>query len=101
LDSDKLVALVAAGDGIIGEHHMMKWPIAKVLILYRPQDLSNATLQDINTCTVVKWDVQNTKNKAEIILRYQHTPALAASRTSLVYSQPRTRGMCSVLDFWT
>ena len=94
LDCDKLVALVAAGDGIIGEHHMVKWPIAKILILYRPSDIDNENAKNL------KWDVRNTKNKAEILLRYQRTPAVISCRTMLVYAQPRTRGMCSVLDFW-
>ena len=96
LDCDKLVTLVAAGDTIIGEHHMVKWPIAKVLVLYRPKDLDQNNPKIGN----LKWDVRNPKNKAEILLRYQHTPAVIACRTMLVYSQPRTRGMCSVLDFW-
>ena len=104
LDCDKLVTLVSAGDCIIGEHHMVKWPIAKILILYRPDDLkedrsgSPAPVNNKNDRKI--WDFRNTQNKAEILLRYQHTPALVSSRTTLVYSQPRTRGMCSVLDFW-
>ena len=96
MDCDKLVTLVAAGDGIIGEHHMVKWPIAKILILYRPNDIDN----DKEDAKNPKWDVRNPKNKAEILLRYQRTPAVIACRTMLVYAQPRTRGMCSVLDFW-
>jgi len=98
LDCDKLVTLVSAGDCIIGEHHMVKWPIAKILILYRPEDLKDDS--NNQTTKVKSWDFRNTQNKAEILLRYQHTPALISSRTMLVYSQPRTRGMCSVLDFW-
>jgi len=95
LDHDKLVTLVAAGNEIIGEHHIVKWPIAKILILFRPKDLN-----DSNAKSNLKWDFRNPKNKAEILLRYQHTPAVISSRSTLVYSQPRTRGMCSVLDFW-
>ena len=95
LDHDKLVTLVAAGNEIIGEHHIVKWPIAKILILFRPKDLN-----DSNAKSNLKWDFRNPKNKAEILLRYQHTPAVISSRSMLVYSQPRTRGMCSVLDFW-
>ena len=98
---------------------MVKWPIAKILILYRPEDLKDGYDNSINLQNGTKyWDVRNTRNKAEILLRYQHTPALISSRTMLVYSQPRTReyfqllqklpkltcvfsgGMCSVLDFW-
>ena len=77
---------------------MVKWPIAKILILYRPEDLKDDS--NNQTTKVKSWDFRNTQNKAEILLRYQHTPALISSRTMLVYSQPRTRGMCSVLDFW-
>ena len=92
LDCDKLVTLVSAGDCIIGEHHMVKWPIAKILILYRPEDLKDGYDNSINLQNGTKyWDVRNTRNKAEILLRYQHTPALISSRTMLVYSQPRTR----------
>jgi len=58
LDCDKLVTLVAAGDGIIGEHHMVKWPIAKILILYRPSDLDNENAKN------AKWDVRNTKKQS-------------------------------------
>ena len=101
LDTDKLVTLVAAGDTIIGTHHMIKWPIAKVLILYRPDDLrSDSNYKPSTTTSNLKWDVQNGKNQAEILLRYQQTPTVISSRTFLVYSQPRTPGMCSVLDFW-
>ena len=32
LDSDKKVTLVAARDEVIGEHHMVKWAIVKILI---------------------------------------------------------------------
>jgi len=107
LDKDKLVALVAAGDTIIGTHHMVKWPIAKVLILYRPDDLQSSD-SNLNkpskttskTTSNGKWDIRDGKNKTEILLRYQQTPTVISSRTFLVYSQPRTPGMCSVLDFW-
>ena len=104
-----MVTLVAAGDGIIGEHHMVKWPIAKILILYRPNDINNdkkdaknpkGKIEFLDGNKNPKWDVRNPKNKAEILLRYQRTPAVIACRTMLVYAQPRTRGMCSVLDFW-
>jgi len=100
LDCDKLVTLVSAGDCIIGEHHMVKWPIAKILILYRPEDFKDGDTNINQNGSRKYWDVRNTNNKAEILLRYQHTPTVISSRTTLVYSQPRTRGMCSVLDFW-
>ena len=103
MDSDKLVTLVAAGDTIIGTHHMVKWPIAKVLVLYRPDDLRNdsGNKPKKSTSNMSKsWDVRDGKNKTEILLRYQQTPTVISSRTFLVYSQPRTPGMCSVLDFW-
>ena len=79
---------------------MVKWPIAKILILYRPEDLKDGDTNINQNGSRKYWDVRNTKNKAEILLRYQHTPTVISSRTTLVYSQPRTRGMCSVLDFW-
>ena len=52
---------MAAGEGIIGEHHMVKWPIAKILVLHRPNDLSR------NDKLGTTWDVRN--NKTEILLR--------------------------------
>lgn len=89
LDCDKLITLVAAGDAIIGEHHMVKWPIAKIVVLPRPE----GDVKDLAT-----WDWP--KNKYEILLRYMRTPAVTCNRTILVYSQPRTRGMCSVVEHW-
>ena len=108
LDSDKLVALVAAGDTIIGSHHMVKWPIAKVVVLFCPDDLRNDSKSNStnNSSNKLKksnglvWDVGDSKNKTEILLRYHQTPAVISSKTLLVYSQPRTPGMCSVLNFW-
>ena len=102
------MALVAAGDTIIGSHHMVKWPIAKVLVLFCPDDLKNGskikltnkTPEDSKKAKLLEWNVADTKNKTEILLRYHQTPAIIASRTLLVYSQPRTPGMCSVLNFW-
>ena len=78
---------------------MVKWPIAKILILYRPEDLKDGYDNSINLQNGTKyWDVRNTRNKAEILLRYQHTPALISSRTMLVYSQPRTREYFQLLQ---
>ena len=112
IDCDKLVTMVAAGDGIIGEHHVIKWPIARILILPRDDSwnteyvesnqLAASQSQAINkTGKQIKQSFKQRKEiRGEILLRYQHTPALGCSRSVLVFTQPRTRGMCSVLDFW-
>ena len=112
IDCDKLVTMVAAGDGIIGEHHVIKWPIARILILPRDDSwnteyvesnhLAAPQSQAINkTGKQIKQSSKKIKEiRGEILLRYQHTPALGCSRSVLVFTQPRTRGMCSVLDFW-
>ena len=105
--------MVAAGDGIIGEHHMIKWPIARILILPRDRTWSSdyeGTLPSVSSKTYHASSNLNNKSKksappkaevkGEILIRYQHTPALGSSRSLLVFTQPRTRGMCSVLDFW-
>ena len=102
------MALVAAGDTIIGSHHMVKWPIAKVLVLFCPDDLRNGskinsanyTPENLKKTKALAWDVGDVKNKTEILLRYHQTPAVISNRTLLVYSQPRTPGMCSILNFW-
>ena len=107
-----MVTLVAAGDGIIGEHHVIKWPIARILII--PKDntwsseygkVSNSLTSETKNLTGHKKSNKSTSPtkkdvKGEILVRYQHTPALGCSRSLLVFTQPRTRGMCSVLDFW-
>ena len=112
IDCDKLVTMVAAGDGIIGEHHVIKWPIARILILPRDdswntgfddsnQPITSKPLAKNKTGKQTKSSSKQTKEiRGEILLRYQHTPALGCSRSVLVFTQPRTRGMCSVLDFW-
>lgn len=64
LDSDKLLVLVSAGDAIIGEPHMLKWPLAKVLILQRPMRKGCADNDDLRL-----WDYK--KQMSEILLRYQ------------------------------
>ena len=101
--------MVAAGDGIIGEHHVIKWPIARILILPRDQSWNSGydeTYRSVASKAQVSNKVGKTSSKpmkeirGEILLRYQHTPAVGCSRSVLVFSQPRTRGMCSVLDFW-
>ena len=106
------MTLVAAGDGIIGEHHVIKWPIARILILPR-DDSWNTEYAESNQLAVSQSHTinktgkqikqsskQNKEIRGEILLRYQHTPALGCSRSVIVFTQPRTRGMCSVLDFW-
>ena len=95
LDRDKLLTLVAAGNAIIGEPHMIKWPIAKIMILQRPRGTKGAVEELRN------WDHTNAKQKSEILIRYHRTPAVTCNRTMLVYSQPRTKGMCSVIKHWT
>ena len=94
------------------------------MILYRPGDLNSDSKSNSNYNSTIelknssnnrsktsskeskkssnglRWDVNDSKNRVEILLRYQQTPTVISSRTFLVYSQPRTPGMCSVLDFW-
>ena len=104
MDRDKLLTLVAAGSAIMGEPHMIKWPIAKIMILQRPRGAPTATggarsrakgaIEELRN-----WD--HAKQKSEILIRYQRTPAVTCNRTMLVYSQPRTKGMCSVIKHWT
>ncbi len=81
IDKHKLLCLTAAGDAIIGEHHAIKWPIAKITIFFRGSDL-------------------NFESKSEMLIRYQRTPAIACTKTLLAYSLERTIGMCQVIDFW-
>ena len=94
LDRDKLLTLVAAGNTIIGEPHMIKWPIAKIVVLQRPRAHSKGSNEELRD-----WD--HAKHKFEILIRYMRTPAVTCNRTMLVYSQPRTKGMCSVVKHWT
>ena len=82
LDAYKLVCLTAAGDAIIGEHHVVKWPIAKIVIL------------------PIRSQWPNTAEKSEILLRYRRTPAVFCTETCLIYSLDRTPGMCNLIDFW-
>ena len=103
---------MAAGDGIIGEHHVIKWPIARILILPRDNTWSSdyeRTLPSVSSRTYTSSKLNNKSKKpmptkgevrGEILIRYQHTPAIGSSRSLLVFTQARTRGMCSVLDFW-
>ena len=76
------MCLVAAGDEVIGELHVIKWPIARILVvpkeeLWKPPSTRNSRSSakvDISKC-------------GEVLLRYQHTPAVVASKTMLAYSQ--------------
>ena len=107
-----MITLVAAGDGIIGEHHVIKWPIARILIIQKDstwsseyskvsKSITSATQNGPGFRQANKSSSSTKKDvKGEILVRYQHTPALGCSRSLLVFTQPRTRGMCSVLDFW-
>ena len=100
MDRDKLLTLVAAGNAIIGEPHMIKWPIAKIMVLQRPGQ--GATKGAAAMEELMNWD--HSKQKSEVLIRYQRTPAVACNRTMLVYSlPPRTgeKGMCSVIRHWT
>ena len=102
LDRDKLLTLVAAGNAIIGEPHMIKWPIAKIMILQRPRPRGPIGAQPKGAVEELRnWDHANAKQKSEILIRYHRTPAVTCNRTMLVYSQPRTKGMCSVIKHWT
>ena len=91
---------------------MIKWPIARILII--PKDntwssgfsnVSTSIHSETKKMSGLKKGSKSSSTtkkdiKGEILVRYQHTPALGCSRTILVFTQPRTRGMCSVLDFW-
>ena len=93
--------MVAAGDAIMGEAHVVKWPIAKILVLQRPDlDIISSSSRSSSSQdhSLRDWDWK--KNKAEILLRYQRTPAVTCDRTLLLFSQSRTRGMCSVINHW-
>ena len=74
------MCLVAAGDEVIGELHVIKWPIARILVvpkeeLWKPPTRNRSSAKvDISKC-------------GEVLLRYQHTPAVVASKTMLAYSQ--------------
>ena len=66
---------------------MVKWPIAKVLVLFCPDVLRNAskinsnnnTLEKLKKAKALVWDVADTKNKTEILLRYHQTPAVISA----------------------
>ena len=76
---------------------MIKWPIAKIVVLQRPR---RAQSQEAKAKRELSdWD--HAKHKFEILIRYMRTPAVTCNRTMLVYSQPRTKGMCSVVRHWT
>ena len=104
--------MTAAGNGIIGEHHVIKWPIAKILIIPRDGTWNSEFETNMQTVpsTVKNSSNVNHKNKSskdtnaetkgEILIRYQRTPAVVSNRSLLVYTLPKTRGMCCVLDFW-
>ncbi len=83
LDEDKLLALVSAGDAIIGEPHMLKWPIAKVLVLQRPARKKG------NNEELKYWNYNECKS--EILLRYQVSMmrGFAFCRLIRIYSFPR------------
>ena len=88
------MALVSAGDSIIGEHHMSKWPIAKIVTMFLPDDSKDGTKRN----SLETWDYK--AEKSEILLRYLRTPSVTCDETLLVYSQSRTRGICTVLNMW-
>ena len=101
MDRDKLLTLVAAGNAIMGEPHMIKWPIAKIMVLQRPHipmgSQPKGAIEQLRN-----WD--HAKQKSEILIRYQRTPAVTCNRTMLVYSQPPRngeKGICSVIRNWT
>ena len=79
---------------------MIKWPIAKILVLRRPDMNTNTNNSNSNNKSdkLRAWNWKS--NRAEILLRYQRTPAVTCDRTLLLFSQSRTRGMCSVINHW-
>ena len=85
IDRLKLLLLSAAGDTIMGEPHLIKWPIARVVVMDIDKDQSK---------------IVSIENKTEFLLRYRCTPAVAADEATLVYSHGRTPGICSVWEFW-
>ncbi len=62
--------LSSAGSDIVGEHHLVKWPIAVLTIVAMPEekDLTEALKSR-------KWNEGNRK-KSELLLRYRRTPAV-------------------------
>ena len=93
------MCLVAAGDEVIGELHVIKWPIAKILVVPK-QELWRSTNHNHKTSN---GQQQSNRNQGfgpcvkvdlgkcgEVLLRYQHTPSVVASRTMLVYTQVRS-----------
>lgn len=94
IDRHKLVCLVSAGDSIIGEHHMIKWPIAKIVTMFLPNDFTEGAPR----ASLEAWNYK--ADKSEILLRYLRTPSVTCDETLLVYSQSRTRGICTVLNMW-
>lgn len=80
---------------------MVKWPIAKIVFLRRRPEREGAADNDDfkdHELGLANWDWS--KNKSETLLRYNRTPAVTCDRSILVYSQPRTRGMCAVVNYW-
>ncbi len=68
---DRLLVLSSAGSDIVGEHHLVKWPIAVLTIVAMPgeKDLPEA-LKSRN------WN-EGDRKKSELLLRYRRTPAVA------------------------
>jgi hypothetical protein len=67
----------------MGDPHVVKYPIGVINVV---TGVGNAGQKDLR--------------KSELLLRYRRTPAVAANRTKLAYSQDRTPGMCTIVDFW-
>ena len=65
------MVLSSAGSDIVGEHHLVKWPIAVLTIVAMPEekDLTEA-LKSRN------WS-EGSRKKSELLLRYRRTPAVA------------------------
>ena len=68
---DRLLVLSSAGSDIVGEHHLVKWPIAVLTIVAMPEerDLTEALKSH-------KWN-EGSRKKSELLLRYRRTPAVA------------------------
>lgn len=89
-----MVCLTSGGsDTVMGEPHVIKWPIA----ILRTIATSSSYYADATNNVVVSSDPES---RSEQLLRYRRTPSVACNRTKLAYSQDRTPGMCTVMDFW-
>ena len=79
-----MVCLVAAGDEVIGELHVIKWPIARILVVPKEELWKQPPICSRSSSASSKVDLSKC---GEVLLRYQHTPAVVASKTMLAFTQ--------------